>query len=97
MASRELVLVTGGSGFIGSWCLLYALQRGFRVRTTVRSLQKADNVRRMAIDGGATEEQANSIEFCAADLTKDEGWSAACADCTYVLVSLPHLPADCLD
>ena len=32
------VLVTGGSGFIGSHCILQLLAAGYRVRTTVRSL-----------------------------------------------------------
>lgn len=88
MATQELVLVTGGSGFIGSWCVLYALQRGYRVRTTVRSLKRADEVRQMLINGGATQQQADSVEFVAADLTKDEGWPEACKDVTYVLVRL---------
>jgi dihydroflavonol-4-reductase len=32
------VLVTGGSGFIGSYCILQLLEAGHEVRTTVRSL-----------------------------------------------------------
>ena len=36
--SGELVLVTGGSGFIGAHCILQLLNAGYRVRTTVRSL-----------------------------------------------------------
>ena len=35
---QETVLVTGGSGFIGSWCVIALLQQGYTVRTTVRSL-----------------------------------------------------------
>src|SRR2546423_9728642 len=30
------VLVTGGSGFVGGWCLVELLRRGYRVRATVR-------------------------------------------------------------
>ena len=32
----ELVLVTGGSGYIAGWCIAELLRRGFEVRTTVR-------------------------------------------------------------
>lgn len=39
------VLVTGGSGFIASWLVRELLERGFEVRTTVRSEQKAELLR----------------------------------------------------
>ena len=32
----ELVLVTGGSGYIAGWCIAELLSRGYEVRTTVR-------------------------------------------------------------
>jgi nucleoside-diphosphate-sugar epimerase len=32
----ELVLVTGGSGYIAGWCVAELLHRGYEVRTTVR-------------------------------------------------------------
>ena len=35
---NETVLVTGGTGFVGSWCVAQLLERGYRVRTTVRDL-----------------------------------------------------------
>ena len=40
MADKETVLITGGSGYIGGWCVIGALQAGYRVRTTVRNLAK---------------------------------------------------------
>lgn len=93
MATKELVLVTGGSGFVGSHCALLLLQRGYRVRTTVRSLRRADEVRAMLQAGGASNEQANSVEFFPTDLMNDEGWPEACKDCTYVLhVASPFPP-----
>lgn len=33
----ELVLVTGGSGYIAGWCVAELLRRGYDVRTTVRA------------------------------------------------------------
>jgi uncharacterized protein YbjT (DUF2867 family) len=32
----EMVLVTGGSGYIAGWCIAELLSRGYEVRTTVR-------------------------------------------------------------
>src|SRR4051794_40195262 len=33
------VLVTGGTGFLGGWCVVELLRRGHTVRTTVRDLK----------------------------------------------------------
>ncbi|KAK4547884.1 hypothetical protein LTR36_010603 [Oleoguttula mirabilis] len=93
MASSQLVLVTGGSGFVGSHCIVLLLERGYRVRTTVRSLSRADDVREMLRVGGVTEDQVNSVEFAAAELMSDEGWGAACKDCDFVLHVASPFPA----
>lgn len=81
----DLVLITGGSGFLGSYCILQALHEGYRVRTTVRSLKRSQEVRDMLRAGGADEKAVEGVEFCEANLTSDEGWSEACKDCSYVL------------
>ena len=87
----ETVLVTGGSGFIGGWCIVELLKRGYTVRTTVRSLAKEAAVR-AAI---ATEIDAGDrLSFFPAELTKDEGWDAATAGCDYVLHVASPLGAD---
>jgi nucleoside-diphosphate-sugar epimerase len=77
------VLVTGGSGFIGSHCILQLLAAGHRVRTTVRSLKREGDVRAMLKDGGA--EPGDRLSFIAADLEGDAGWPEAVAGCEYVL------------
>jgi len=88
----ELVLVTGGSGFIGAHCILQLLQAGYRVRTTVRSLSREGDVRAMLREGGV--EAGDQLSFAAADLTSDAGWPEAVAGCAYVLhVASPFPPA----
>ena len=46
------VLVTGGSGFIASHCILALLAAGHRVRTTVRDLRREPDVRAMLEETG---------------------------------------------
>ena len=41
----EKVLVTGGTGYVAGWLIVELLRRGYDVRTTVRTLEKADAVR----------------------------------------------------
>jgi nucleoside-diphosphate-sugar epimerase len=51
--SGELVPVKGGSGFIGAHRILRLLDAGYRVRTTVRSLEREAGTRSMLKAGGA--------------------------------------------
>lgn len=85
-----LVLVTGGSGFIGAHCTLQLLNTGYRVRTTIRSLKREAEVRAMLKEGGA--ELGDRLSFIAADLEKDAGWSEAATGCEYVLHVASPMP-----
>lgn len=88
----ELVLVTGGTGFVGAHCIIQLLQAGYRVRTTVRNLARESEVRQMLRVGGV--EAGDNLTFAQADLTSDAGWPEAVAGCTYVLhVASPFPPA----
>ena len=80
--SGELVLVTGGSGFIATHCILQLLAAGHRVRTTVRSLGREPEVRATLKAAGA--DAGDRLAFFAADLTADAGWAAAAAGCDFV-------------
>ena len=90
--NRELVLVTGGSGFVGAYCILELLNSGYTVRTTVRSLKREAEVRAMLKVGGC--DAGDRLTFVAADLGADAGWAEAVAGCGYVLhVASPLPPA----
>ena len=86
------ILVTGGSGFIGSHTILQLLAAGHRVRTTVRSLSREPEVRALLRSGGAP--KAGELSFFAAELLKDEGWREAATGCDYVLhIASPFPPS----
>jgi len=89
--SGELVLVTGGSGFLGAHCILALLNAGYRVRTTVRSAKREADVLAMLKAGGV--EPGDRVSFAIADLMIDAGWPQAVAGCDYVLhVASPFPP-----
>ena len=78
----EKVLVTGGSGFIALHCIDQLLEKGFMVRTTIRSESRKEEIIR-AMDKYPNLDQ--NLEFHICDLLKDEGWEAAVDGCDYVL------------
>ncbi len=87
----DSVLVTGGTGFLGGWCIATLLQRGYAVRTTIRDLTREpavrDSLRRAGVDPDGR------LEVLAADLTSDAGWAEAAAGCRYVMhVASPFPP-----
>ncbi|MGH6755498.1 MAG: NAD-dependent epimerase/dehydratase family protein, partial [Bradyrhizobium sp.] len=77
----SIVLVTGGSGFVGVHTILQLLGAGHEVRTTVRHPDRGKDVLAMLREGGVSAER---LSFFAADLTKDAGWPEAVAGCDYV-------------
>src|SRR3954454_17493248 len=78
----KTVLVTGGSGFLGGWCLVELLRRGYLVRTTVRDLGREAEVRARV---GSQLDTGDRLSFFAADLGDDDGWAQAASGCDYVL------------
>jgi nucleoside-diphosphate-sugar epimerase len=85
------VLVTGGSGFIGSHTIIQLLHAGHEVRTTVRNLARQGEVNSLLKEGGA--EPGDRLSFFAADLMSDAGWDAAVEGCEYVLHIASPFPA----
>ncbi|BAV97750.1 SDR family oxidoreductase [Lysobacter enzymogenes] len=91
-AAPATVLITGGSGFLGSRCIVHALAAGHRVRATVRDLAREPQLHatlaRAGVDAG------DRLSLHAADLRSDEGWAAAAAGCDYALHVASPFPAD---
>ena len=85
------VLVTGGSGFIGSHAILQALAAGLDVRSSVRNLRREGELRALLRANGAHADAP--LRFFAADLTGDAGWAEAVAGCDYVLHIASPFPA----
>jgi len=81
--SGELVLVTGGTGYIANYCIKELLERGYRVRTTVRDLAspKCEVIK----NGCQVPGQEGKIEIVEANLNSDAGWNEAADGCAYVL------------
>jgi len=84
--SKGLVLVTGVGGFVGSHVALTLLEKGYRVRGTVRS-----------IGGPATAHltehpKLSKVELVTADLMADEAWPAAVAGCDAIMHTASPFP-----
>lgn len=85
-----IVLVTGGSGFLGAHLIVRLLADGHEVRTTVRTVDRRDDVERMLQAAGAP---TGAIGYVETDLLSDEGWSTAMSGADYVLHAASPFPA----
>ena len=92
MENTETVLVTGGSGFVGLHAIHQLLQKGYKVKTTVRDLKRKSEVLEAIKKNGIT---LPDMEFVKADLSNDDNWDLAVKDCSYVLhIATPFLPEE---
>jgi dihydroflavonol-4-reductase len=83
MDNKEMVLVTGGSGFIATYCIIALLNNGYKVRASLRSLQKSGLVKQLLKEGGI--ESFDDLSFAAADLKNEASWEKAVEGCGYVI------------
>ncbi|GAB3803765.1 aldehyde reductase [Spirosoma humi] len=83
MTPADQILVTGGSGFIASHCIVGLLRKGYRVRTSLRSLQRIPDVKQLLSVAGIT--HFDQLSFVQADLSDQAAWTTAVAGCRYVI------------
>lgn len=77
MQSGDLCFVSGVSGYLGSWIAKELIDRGFRVRGSVRSLDDQERLK-------ALRRILPGVELVAADLRREDGWTEAVAGCDWV-------------
>lgn len=80
--NNRMVLVTGGSGFVGLWTIATLLQRGYAVRAIIRDSRNGQEVRE-AIETHT--ENGHRLSIVSGDLISDERWKAALRDCDSVI------------
>ena len=85
--NQEKVLVTGASGYIALHCILELLKKGYKVKGSLRNLNRESEVR----ESLGTNFNNEQLEFCKLNLLNDEGWEAAAADCNYLF----HIASPC--
>ncbi len=77
-----LVLVSGVSGYIGSWVAYALLKQGYRVRGTVRSMSVESKVEHLR---DLCPGSVHKMQLIEADLNSAEGWDEAISGCTFVM------------
>jgi dihydroflavonol-4-reductase len=90
----DRVLVTGATGFIAQHCILQLLEAGYDVRGTARSSYRTNEVAdavRPHLSAAAID-HFTDFSVVAADLTSDDGWDDAMADCRFVLHVASPIP-----
>ena len=80
--SENPVLVTGGNGYVGGHLVSTLLQRGYRVRATVRDAARADAVGHLVRAAGV--DPGDRLETVATSLDVDAGWAEALAGVSVV-------------
>ncbi len=93
-SAQKTVLVTGASGYLARWIVVELLQRGYRVRGTVRSLDRADAARCAILDRCG---EGASLRFVPADLREESGWEAAFDGVDAVLHTASPMPFGAAD
>ncbi|MDL9978713.1 NAD-dependent epimerase/dehydratase family protein [Microbacterium sp. ASV49] len=83
----------GGTGYLAGWVIAGLLERGYRVRTTVRDVGKA-SLLLTSIGERVGPDRLAALEIVTADLLADEGWAAAAAGTEFVVHPASPIPLD---
>lgn len=78
----SIILVTGGTGFVGGHMVAGLLKAGHEVRTSVRNLQRKVELLSMLEQAGVTNHAGLTVD--AADLESDTGWAQMIKGCEFV-------------
>lgn len=90
--TKQTVLLTGISGFIGLHIAKQLLDKGFHVRGSIRNMKKAQNIKNTLEKASVN---VNELSFVELDLTSDKGWDNAAEGCDYVMhVASPFAAAE---
>ena len=68
------ILVTGGNSYIGKHCIVQLLEKGYNVKTTVRSEKKAKDLN---ADLTTYLKHNRKVEHAITNLLNDDGWEEA--------------------
>lgn len=89
----ETVFLTGASGFIAKHIIVQLLNAGYRVRGSVRSLSRSDEIIKAVTpqldDASKLEER---LSFVALDLSNDDGWDGVMEGCSALLHTASPFP-----
>jgi nucleoside-diphosphate-sugar epimerase len=71
---EKIILVTGGSGYIGSWVVKYLLEKNYTVRITVRNKEKTQKFQHLL---DIEKNTSGKLEIWEADLVKEGSFNEA--------------------
>ena len=90
---KDVALVTGASGYLAGHCILRLLNDGYKVRGSLRSLKRADEVWRWLTKARGGIDPADALSFVEAELTDAKSWGAAMEGVRYVLHVASPIPS----
>lgn len=88
----ERLLVTGITGFAASWIAYKAIEKGYKVRGTMRDPDNEE--KKKILTEGFGEENMKKLELFKADLNDEKSLNEAVKDCHYVLHVASPLPRE---